>query len=182
MKTLLFFLLPCACLLSAADAPAQRYSTTSGQTQFFSETPVENIRAINKKSQVIFDAATGELAVRIPIRDFTFPNKLMQEHFNENYMESEKYPTATFSGKLSSLPDHTRNGTYSVVAKGKLTVHGVTQEREIQGQFIVKDGSITMMSDFEVALTDHKIEVPKLVFVKIAQQIQVKTEYVLSRQ
>jgi polyisoprenoid-binding protein YceI len=114
------------------------------------------------------------------MRDFVFPNKLMQEHFNENYIESVKYPTATFSGKVDKAPDYTKDGQYDLSATGKFTVHGVTKERTINGKMKIEGGKITITSDFQVALVDHKIEVPSVVFVKIAQVIGVKANYVLT--
>ena len=156
------------------------YSTSAGNTRFSSETPLENINAENKKSQVILNTATSEIAIRMNMKDFVFPNKLMQEHFNENYIESDKYPTATFSGKIDKAPDYTRDGQYDISATGKFTVHGVTKERTINGKVKVESGKITISSDFEVPLTDHRIEVPQVVFVKIAQVISVKTQYALS--
>jgi polyisoprenoid-binding protein YceI len=155
------------------------FATSAGNTQFSSETPLENVNAENKKCQAILNTANNELAIRMNMRDFVFPNKLMQEHFNENYIESAKYPTATFSGKVDNAPDYTKDGQYDVSATGKFTVHGVTKERTIKGKMQIAGDKITITSDFEVPLTDHKIEVPKVVFVKIAQVISVKSQYVL---
>ncbi|GAB3176912.1 YceI family protein [Telluribacter humicola] len=161
-------------------AQSKLYATATGQTSFFSETPAENITAVNKKTQAILNTSTGELAIRMNMRDFDFPNELMEEHFNENYIESEKYPTATFRGKVDQTVDYTQNGTHEVTATGAFTVHGVTQNRTLKGQLVVKDKAISISSDFEVALADHKIEVPKIVFMKIAQVIQVKARYQLT--
>ncbi|WP_247232553.1 YceI family protein [Telluribacter sp. SYSU D00476] len=161
-------------------AQSNLYATATGQTSFFSETPAENITAVNKKTQAILNTSTGELAIRMNMRDFDFPNELMEEHFNENYLESEKYPTATFRGKVDQTVDYTQNGTYEVSTTGAFTIHGVTQNRTLKGQLIVKDKTISISSDFEVALADHKIEVPKIVFMKIAQVIKVKARYQLT--
>ncbi|TLV00251.1 YceI family protein [Dyadobacter luticola] len=156
------------------------FSTSSGFTRFISATPLENVDAKNNKCQVILNTANNQLAIRMNMRDFDFPNKLMQEHFNENYIESAKYPTATFSGTIDKAPDYSKDGEYDASATGKFTVHGVTKERTIKGKMKIEGGKITITSEFEVPLTDHKIEVPQVVFVKIAQIITVKTEYALS--
>jgi len=156
------------------------FATASGNTSFSSKTPMENIDAENKKTQVLLNTTTGELAIRMNMRDFVFPNKLMQEHFNENYMESAKYPTGTFSGKMDQTIDFTKDGAYDASATGSFTIHGVAKNRTIKGKLKVEGGKITITSDFEVALTDHKIEVPQIVFVKIAHSIKVKSEYILS--
>ncbi len=166
--------------LLSGNVFAQMFSTSGGNTKFSASTPLENIEAENKKSQVILNTANGEIAIRMNMREFVFPNKLMQEHFNENYIESEKYPTATFSGKVDKAPDYTKDGNYDVSATGKFTVHGVAKERTIKGKMKIEGGKITVSSDFEVALVDHNIEVPSVVFVKIAQIIKVKAQYALA--
>lgn len=167
--------------LPGAEAIAQNalYATAAGTTRFFSETPAENISAVNKKTQVILNTTNGEIAVLMTMRDFDFPNKLMEEHFNENYIESEKYPKSTFKGKLDQAVDFSKNGTYDMSATGTFTVHGRSQPRTLKGKLTVQDGAIQLDSNFEVSLTDHDIDVPKIVFVKIAQVIQVKTSYAL---
>jgi len=179
-----FFRKACLAMLGTAllsgTAFAQMFSTSAGNTQFSASTPLENIEAENKKSQVILNTANNEIATRMNMREFSFPNKLMQEHFNENYIESAKYPTATFAGKVDKAPDYSKDGDYDVSATGKFTVHGVTKERTIKGKMKIGGGKITISSDFEVALVDHNIEVPSVVFVKIAQVIKVKAQYVLS--
>lgn len=162
-------------------AQSTTYYTNSGNTSFASKTPLEDIDAENKKTQAILNTATGEVAIRMNMKDFSFENKLMQEHFNENYMESGKYPVATFSGKINKSIDYTQNGEYDVSATGKFTVHGVTQNRTIEGKMKIESGKILITSAFQVALADHKIEVPQIVFVKIAQTIQVKAQYALTK-
>ena len=156
------------------------FATAAGNTKFSSETPMENINAENKKTQVLLNTATNEIAIRVNMRDFVFPNKLMQEHFNENYMESDKYPNGTFSGKLDQAIDFSKDGSYDASATGSFTVHGISKNRTIKGKLKVEGGKISLTSDFEVALVDHKIDVPQIVFVKIAQSIKVKIEYTLS--
>ena len=156
------------------------FATATGNTKFSSETPMENINAENKKTQVLLNTATNEIAIRMNMRDFVFPNKLMQEHFNENYIESDKYPNGTFSGKLDQTIDFSKDGSYDASATGNFTIHGVSKNRTIKGKLKIEGGKINLTSDFEVALVDHKIDVPQIVFVKIAQSIKVKAEYTLS--
>jgi polyisoprenoid-binding protein YceI len=161
----------------SAWAQSTLYATSAGQTSFFSKTPVEDIKAVNKKTQVILNTTSGEIAVRMNMRDFDFPNELMEEHFNENYMESAKYPTSTFKGKVDQDIDLTKNGTYNLTASGTFTIHGKSQNRTLKGDITVKGGEILINSEFNVSLSDHSIDVPKIVFVKIAQNIQVKSSY-----
>ncbi|GAB3937820.1 hypothetical protein GCM10028827_43000 [Mucilaginibacter myungsuensis] len=139
----------------------------------YSKAPLEDIRATSATAASVYKATTGEVAFNVPIRSFKFQKSLMQEHFNENYMESDKFPNATFKGKVQSLPDLTKDGTYAVKATGDLTVHGVTQNRTIDGAFTVKGGAVSFNSEFTVKCVDHKIDIPKLVFQKIAESISV---------
>ncbi|WP_428657960.1 YceI family protein [Runella sp.] len=149
----------------------------NGETSFFSETPLENISALNKNVTALLNVKTGEMVVKMQTAQFVFPNKLMEEHFNENYMESDKYPTATFSGKLVETIDFSKEGTYQISAKGILLMHGVKKERTLDGKLTVAKTGLLLTCDFNVPLTDHKIEVPKLVFEKIAEVIAVKTKF-----
>ncbi len=164
-------------LLISNNSFGQLYSTQAGETNFFSETPVENISAVNKTVGAILNTNTNEIAVSMKMTAFDFPNKLMQEHFNENYMESEKFPTGSFKGKIVEAIDFTKNGTYDVTAKGQLTLHGVAQTRDLKGKLTIENQKITLVCNFDVKLVDHKIEVPKLVFAKIAEVITVKSKY-----
>ncbi|MCU0467740.1 MAG: YceI family protein [Arcicella sp.] len=174
-----FKLLVLACLVSSRTF-GQLYATQAGETNFFSETPVENISATNKTVGAIINTSTNEVAVSMKMSAFDFPNKLMQEHFNENYMESSKFPMGVFKGKIVENIDYTKNGTYDVTAKGQLTIHGITQPRDLKGKLTIENQKISLVCNFDIKLTDHKIEVPKLVFAKIAEVISVKSKYTLS--
>ncbi len=164
-------------LLVSSKSFGQMYVTQVGETSFFSETPAENISALNKTVGAIINTTTNEIAVSMKMSAFEFPNKLMQEHFNENYMESEKYPMGTFKGKIIEPIDYTKNGTYDVTAKGQLTIHGVTLPRDLKGKLTVENQKISLISNFDIKLVDHKIDIPKIVFTKIAEVISVKTKY-----
>ncbi|MFN8344497.1 MAG: YceI family protein [Spirosomataceae bacterium] len=176
MKTILTFLI--VAIGAEIGLQAQNlYSTATGETTFHSETPMEDIKAVNKFGQSILNTATNDIVVQMNMKQFDFPNKLMQEHFNENYIESDKYPKAIFKGKINEKIDFTKSGTYEVSATGDFTLHGVTKNRTFKGKLTVNQGSLSIATDFEVALVDHKIEVPQIVFVKIAQIIKVKNNY-----
>ena len=176
MKTLINLLI--LSILVSAQSFGQLYITQVGETNFFSETPMENISAVNKTVGSIINTATNEVAVSMRMNSFDFPNKLMQEHFNENYMESGKFSTATFKGKINETIDYTKPGTYDVSATGQFTVHGVAKPKTIKGKLTVEAQKLSLVSDFDVSLTDHNIEIPQLVFVKIAQVIKVKNKFV----
>ncbi|MCP1384402.1 YceI family protein [Runella salmonicolor] len=179
MKTIIIILSVSFASLGYLNAQ-NLYSTSNGETSFFSETPVENIAAVNKFGQAILNTSTNDIVVQMNMKQFDFPNKLMQEHFNENYIESAKYPKAVFKGKINEKIDFTKNGTYDISATGDFNLHGVSKPRTFKGKITIAQGSIGLTTDFEVALTEHNIEVPKVVFMKIAQTIQVKNKYSLA--
>ncbi|MBE9463261.1 YceI family protein [Dyadobacter sp. UP-52] len=166
--------------LIAITCFGQLYMTKTGQTSFFSETALENIAAVNNQVLVILNTSNGEIAVKMPQRGFHFPNKLMEEHFNENYMETEKYPSAVFTGKIKEPVDYSKDGNYAVNVDGILDMHGVKQNRTFKGQISIAAGQVTLTSNFDIKLTDHKIEVPTLVLAKIAESIAVKNKFVLT--
>ena len=157
---------------------AQVFSTSTGKVSFFSATPVEDIKAIDNHVLAVLNTK-GELAILITNTQFEFDNKLMQEHFNEKYIESEKFPQSSFKGKINETIDYTKDGEYNVTVKGILKIHGVEQERTIPGKIIIKNGTVQLISTFSVKNADHKIEIPKLVVAKIAEAIEVKVDCLL---
>jgi polyisoprenoid-binding protein YceI len=173
-KTQLSVLLILVCCgVSVAQA---RYQLANSSIMFFSEAPLENIEAKNKDTKGIIDISARSFTIRVPIKSFVFEKGLMQEHFNENYMESDKYPNATFKGAIDGTYDLKKNGSYPVTAAGELDIHGVKQKRTIQAIIEVKNKSIKLTSKFKVRLEDHKIEIPTLVFNKIAEELDITLE------
>lgn len=158
----------------ALEGSAQKFVAEKSVITFFSDALIEDITATNSKAVSLFNRQTGEVAFSIPIREFQFEKKLMQEHFNEKYMESEKYPKALFSGVLQNF-DGSLTGVQNVKAKGKLTIHGVTREVEISGTAEVGN-KITLKSKFPVKLADYKVEIPQLVFQNIAETVDVTVD------
>lgn len=172
-----------AALFFAVAANAQIMMGEKTEVSFYSYTPVENISAKTNTVTEAINFGTGDFTFKIPVKTFDFPNDLMEEHFNENYMESDKYPDATFKGKYTTTNpiDLNKDGSYPVVAKGVLTVHGVAQNRDIPAVITVKGGKINLEAQFKIKLVDHKIEVPSMVFSKIAEEIDVKIKSNLKR-
>jgi len=160
-------------VFSSASAQNKLYSSTKSEFTFFSKAPLEDIKASNTRANSMINLSNRELVVRLPVSQFQFSNKLMQKHFNENYLESEKYPFATFNGRINEDLDLSKTGVYVVSASGILTIHGVDQERKINGKLTVTDQSMFLETKFQVILVDHKIEIPKLVFKKIAEIVEV---------
>ncbi len=175
-KTILTLLLG---LMVSVLTHAQIYSTQTASVSFYSATPVEDIEASCKTVIAVLNTATGEMAFQITNTAFGFKNKLMEEHFNEKYMESDKNPKSTFKGKINEKIDFTKDGEYNVTVTGKLNIHGVEQDRTISGKVIVKEGKIQLLTSFKVKNADHKVEIPKIVSAKIAEEIDVKVDALL---
>ncbi|MHA8083197.1 YceI family protein [Aquirufa sp. A-Brett2-15D] len=163
-------------LVIGFQSRAQLFMTTNGEVSIFSKTPMENIDAVNKSVSSIINTATNEVAVQMRITNFVFPNKLMQEHFNENYLESEKFPSATFKGKIKETVDLTVAGTYPISASGTATIHGVTRPIELKGSIVSTGTNLALTCAFEVKLVDYKVDIPKIVFAKIAEVIKVSSK------
>jgi len=164
----------------ALISKAQLYTCNEGVVTFFSEAPVENIEATNKSINSFLNTSNNEVMFIVHIRGFKFDKDLMEEHFNEKYMESDKYPTSTFKGKINEQIDYTKSGTYNVTATGKLMMHGVERDIIAAGVITIDKDKINLKSEFRVPLKGFNIEVPKLVFQNIAEIISIKvnTNYI----
>ncbi|MDX5346396.1 MAG: YceI family protein, partial [Hymenobacteraceae bacterium] len=151
------------------------YRSKDGSIYFKSDAPLELIEAKSAKLKGIINPAEQTYAFTVSNNSFEgFNSALQREHFNENYMESLKYPNSTFTGKIIDPVDFSQNGEYTVRAKGKLNIHGVEQERIIKSVVQVKDGEVQVHSRFSVLLQDHGIMIPKIVYQKIAEEIFVE--------
>ena len=158
------------------------YKTQSGTISFISEAPLEVISASSKKMEGIIDAEKLIFAFSAAIRTFEgFNNGLQQQHFYENYMETDKYPVAEFSGKIIEQVTLSQSGTYQVRAKGQLKIHGISKERILKAEVISTGSSLKLNATFMVPLADHQIEVPRIVNQKIAQDIAVTVQATLLR-
>ena len=152
-----------------------RLRLSDGKIEFKSEAPLELIKASTTSFLGILDLDKNAFAIAVPIHSFKgFNSGLQREHFNENYMESEKYPKGIFKGLILDKDiDLTKNGYYSVMTQGELIIHGVEQKRKIPCEILVEDGLITIESNFDVFLDDHKIKIPTIVSKKLSEIIHV---------
>jgi polyisoprenoid-binding protein YceI len=157
-------------------AAAQKYSVEKSYVKFFSSASLEDITAENTKSSGLFNESTGEVAFSIPIKEFEFDKSLMKEHFNEKYMESEKFPKAIFQGKIEGY-NAGATGSQAATAIGKMTIHGISQEVQIPGTFEKLNGKVIMKAKFMVKLEDYKVKIPQLLWKNIAEQVQVTVEF-----
>lgn len=162
----------------SASLHAQQYVCTTGKTHFFSSTPLEDIEATSLKSICAFNTTSNKVSVNIPIKSFKFRDNLMESHFNENYLESDKYPNGKLSGDVTGPVDYSKDGVYDVVVKGSLEIHGTTRDREIPCKLTVQGNApVKVTSTFDVVLSDHKIKIPKALFTNIAESIKVDLDY-----
>ncbi len=167
----------CLVLVMGFTIQAQdKWFTRSGEISFHSSTPVEDIDAVSKTASSVLVPSTGQIQFSVGMKSFVFQRALMQEHFNENYVESDKYPKATFKGKIDDLSkvDFTTPGTYEVTVSGQLTVHGKMNPVKTNATIVVSKDGIHANASFDVTPQDYDIAIPKMVEDKIAKQITVK--------
>lgn len=170
-------------IFSLPSGAQKKYSITRGEMAFTSNAELELIKAASNKVQGLIDPVTNQFAFTVDIKSFQgFNSALQREHFNEKYMESEKFPRARFIGKIIEPVDLTIDGTYAVRAKGELDIHGQKQTRIIKSTLTVSNGVLDLETRFFVPLTDHDISIPTIVSQKIATEIEVDFEATLSLQ
>jgi hypothetical protein len=162
-----------ACI--ACTSFAQVYFTKNGRISFFSKAALENISADNNQVISVLNTETGALQFSLLNNAFHFPKAKMEEDFNEDYMESNKYPKSTFKGIITDISNVnlTKDGSYQVNVKGDLIIHGVSKNITTPGTVTIKDGKISATSSFKVALKDYNISIPTIVTNKIAENIEI---------
>ncbi|MGE5421210.1 MAG: YceI family protein [Chloroflexota bacterium] len=157
---------------------AQRYITKTGHISFYSHAPLEDIKADNNQVASVVDLSTGEIVFQVLIKSFKFEKALMEEHFNENYMESEKYPKSTFRGNITDpAPSSLKTeGKYDVTIEGELNLHNVTKKITVKGTVEVGNGSLAANSKFNISPADYNIEIPSVVRDHIAKVMEVTVD------
>ena len=157
------------------EAEAQKYFTREGKIKFVSDAPLEKIEALNSNATSVLDGATGKFEFAVLIKAFHFEKALMQEHFNENYMESSKYPKAKFKGQIDNFDSVNleKAGTYEVEVSGSLEIHGVTKEISTKGSLKVQGDIINADSVFRILVEDYGIEIPKVVKDNVAKEVDI---------
>jgi hypothetical protein len=173
MKRSIVILLVCVVQVVCGQA---KYFTKTGTVQFFAGTAVEDIDAINKSLTSVFEISSGRIEFAALIKGFEFKRGLMQEHFNENYLESDKYPKAVFKGTCADLSkiDFKKDGTYPVAVVGTLEIHGVSKEVGVPGEIKIEKGIVSSHATFKVLLKDYKVEIPGAVKDKISSVVEIK--------
>lgn len=186
MKTqVIFVLLLLASLVSTAQKDNKydkAYVCTKGKVHFFASTPFEDVEATSTTAVCVLNTETQKVSAKVQMASFVFPKALMQEHFNENYIESDRYPFAVLDGVITDNIDFTKDGTYNVNIKATFEVHGVKKARDIKGVVVIKNGQpYSATASFDVALVDHNIKIPTAVIAKIAEVVKVDVTFMFEK-
>lgn len=177
MKSIVFFLFVLGHLSMSAQT---KFSIKTGEIEFTSNAKLELIKAESKNIQGVINTANNQFAFLVKVQSFEgFNSKLQKDHFNEKYMESDKYYDATFTGKIMENINYSKDGEYDVKANGYLTIHGKKQPRTIPAKIKMNQGVLSVISNFTVILADHDIKIPEIVSTKIATEIYVKMNLVM---
>lgn len=178
----IYILLVAICLLPG-EVHAQRYFVRKSTITFISDAPVERIEAVSIRLKGVIDLSVRTFAFSVPTNSFTgFNSQLQEEHFQENYVESEKYPNSTFTGKIIDEFDPAVPGKYSVRTKGIFTIRGVARERILKGVIEVKPEGLFLNVEFSLLLDDYAIRIPRVVYQKIAPEVTVKMKATLTQE
>lgn len=158
-----------------------KYFTKSGSIRFVSKGSIETIKADHRSITCVLDSKTGNIQFAVLMKGFEFKKALMQEHFNENYVESDKYPKAEFSGQIANNSEinYTKDGTYNAHVKGKLTLHGQTKDVDADGKITVQHGKLLTNSDFTIQMSDYNISIPKLVKENMSNVVSISVNCTL---
>lgn len=168
-----------AVILCAINMNAQQFFTKTGTIYFDANSPLEKIEATTNKGTAVIDAGVGKIEVKMLVKSFHFKSALMEEHFNENYMESHKFPQAMFVGDIADIKSVNlqKDGTYKVNIKGKLTMHNVTKDVTTQAVLTVSNKAITeAKANFKVLVADYGIAIPAAVKDKIAKEAKIDVD------
>mgnify|MGYP001394241040 FL=1 len=158
------------------------YLTRQGIVEFFSSTPIEDIKAYNNQVSCVLNYESGKFAFQVPIKGFMFKNGLMQEHFNENYLESDIYPKSIFKGMINNWDSLAINdSTLNIRLVGELTIHGVTKTIEQNATIWRKNGNLVGKCKFIISLEDYDVKIPKIVRQNIAELIEINVNVNLSK-
>ncbi len=169
-------LISAALIMAGAGISQEKYFTRDGHIKFFSSTPAEDIEADNHKVTTVFDEDKGKLEFAALMKSFEFEKALMEEHFNENYVESKEYPKAIFKGVVKDFKMGSYGTKADVLVQGKMTLHGVIKDLELYGAIEFKDGKYHMTSKFMINPEDYNIEIPNIVRDNIANEMEVTVD------
>ncbi len=162
-------------LFSVSSFSQDKYFTKSAKIHFYSSTSLEDFEAKNKSAVCVLNTKTGSLQFSTLIKGFEFENEEMQEHFNDHYLESDKYPKSEFKGQIlnNAAVNYKKAGSYPVQVKGQLTLHGITKEVLTSGLIKVDNKGVNSTATFTIKLADYGIKIPALAKDKIAKVVKI---------
>jgi polyisoprenoid-binding protein YceI len=168
-------------MLGHGQILAQKFITKSGLIRFYSDAPLEKIEATNRQVNAALDLTTGSFVFKVIMKSFQFEKALMQEHFNENYVESDKFPNAIFTGNIANFKDvdTKKERIIPITVEGKLTMHGVTRDVTERGTFEIRQGKIAGKAKFSIRLSDYNIKIPSAVVKNISESVEITVDILL---
>ena len=178
MKKNVFLIILAVILFSSAINAQEKLYTKAGKISFFSSTAMENINAVNKTVVCLLNTKTGDLQFAVLMKGFEFKKALMQEDFNRDFVESNKFPKSEFKGQISNYAaiNFAVNGKYNAEVKGKLSLHGVTKDISANGTVTIKDGKVSLNSVFTIFIADYNITVPRIYLDNISKSIKITVD------
>lgn len=176
-----YFLVALLCMAAIASQAQERYLTRTGHIKFFSAAPMENIEAHNRQVTAVM-SPTGDIAFKVIMKSFEFEKAAMEEHFNRQYLHTDKYPEAKFEGKITNITsiNFKKEGSYPVQVEGKMTIHGVTKDIKQSGTVNVKGGNVVTAAKFMIKLGDYDVKVPSDFAKRIAETVEVTVDCTLA--
>jgi len=162
-------------MVGVVTTAQERLISRNGAISFYSKAPLENIEAKTETAVSALDKKTGQIEFSVLIKSFAFEKALMQEHFNENYLESDKFPKSIFKGKIDDINkvEFDKDGKYIVAVTGQLSIHGETKSITAPATIIIQNGMPTANAEFNISLTDYKISIPSLAKDKISNSVKI---------
>lgn len=176
MRRIIFF---CSFIFLALIIDAQRFKSEKSKVYFFSDAPVEDIEAVNRDASSAFDVSSGDIVFSVPVKKFMFDKSLMQQHFNENYMHSDKYPKIIFKGKMSKTD--LKKGYNKVKVSGTMDMHGVKKKMSVTGKMTRKGDTIEAFAKFSILLKDYNIDRPQILWQNIAEEIDITVRFTYAK-
>jgi polyisoprenoid-binding protein YceI len=166
-------------IVSVFNVEAQTYSAQEMYIHFFSPAPISDIEAISNAATATIITHKNEVDIELKVGSFKFKKALMQTHFNEKYIESDKYPNAHFKGKYKDVIDFEKDGTYNITLDGKFSIHGVEKPKTINCSIKIKDKKITFETAFKLKSADYKIKAPDIIYRKVGQEVSIDAKGIL---
>jgi polyisoprenoid-binding protein YceI len=168
-------------LFQTFQSKAQTYSAKEIYVHFFSSAPIADIEAITNTATTTLNIEKKEVEIELKVSNFKFKKALMQAHFNEKYIESEKYPNSTFKGKFKEVINLEKDGVYTINLEGRFSIHGIERPKTLNCVITVKDHKITFQTAFKLLSADYKIKAPDVLYRKVGQEVSVDANGILVR-